>query len=225
MKWLKEDVEKAIELNRNGKRFNEIAIILNRETRGVQIKLNKLGFGENKTNPNETLTCCNCNKEFTGFKKDKRKFCSKSCAIQFNNSKYPKRKKGERLLNCLCCGNPLNSHQFKFCSYECLGKYKWTETVNKIENGDTSFSSNIYKKYLIEKFGNKCMKCGWHEVNPTTGLVPIQLEHKDGNSENHNLNNLELLCPNHHSLTPTFGALNKGNGRTKRREKRKSLVC
>jgi hypothetical protein len=50
------------------------------------------------------------------------------------------------------------------------------------------------------------------------------LEHKDGNSENHNLNNLELLCPNHHSLTPTYGALNKGNGRTKRREKRKQYA-
>jgi hypothetical protein len=224
MKWLKEDVEKAIELNRNGKRFSEIAIILNRETRGVQVKLNKLGFGENKTNPNETLTCCNCNKEFSGLKKNKRKFCSKSCAIQFNNSKYPKRKRGERLSNCLCCGNPLNLHQIKFCSKFCSIEYHWNERVMKIENGDTSFGSDTYKKYLIEKFGNNCMKCGWHEINPTTGLVPIQMEHKDGNSTNHNLNNLELLCPNCHSLTPTYGALNKGNGRTKRREKRKSLA-
>ena len=61
------------------------------------------------------------------------------------------------------------------------------------------------------------MKCGWHETNPISGFIPIQLEHKDGNSENHNLNNLELLCPNHHSLTPTFGILNKGNGRERRR--------
>jgi 5-methylcytosine-specific restriction endonuclease McrA len=34
---------------------------------------------------------------------------------------------------------------------------------------------------------------------------------------NHNEKNLNLLCPNCHSLTPTYGSLNKGNGRLKRR--------
>jgi len=106
-----------------------------------------------------------------------------------------------------------------YCSRNCYGKDKTQLMFNKIENGDTSFSSDSYKKYLIKKFGNKCMKCGWSEINPITGLIPIQLEHKDGNSENHKLNNLELLCPNHHSLTPTYGALNKGNGREKRKLK------
>jgi hypothetical protein len=225
MKWLKEDVEKAIELNQNGKRFSEIAQLLNRNTRSVQVKLNILGYGENKINPKENLICVNCGKEFSGFKKNKRKFCSLSCATQFNNSKYPKRKNNEKLTNCLSCGNPLNYHQHKFCSSICSGKHQTQTIYNKIENGDTSFSSDTYKKYLIEKYGNKCMKCGWNEINPTTGLVPIQLEHKDGNSENHNLNNLELLCPNHHSLTPTFGGLNRGNGRTKRRERRREKGC
>jgi predicted nucleic acid-binding Zn ribbon protein len=224
MKWLKEDVEKAIELNQNGKRFDEIAQLLNRNTRGVQVKLNKLGFGENKISPKENLICINCDKEFSGFKKNKRKFCSQTCAAQFNNKKYPKRKNSEKLTNCLYCGNPLNYHQNKFCSHTCNTEFNRNEIFQKIENGDTTFSSDTYKKYLIYKYGEKCMKCGWNEINPVTGLIPIQLEHKNGNSENHNLNNLELLCPNHHSLTPTYGALNKGNGRTKRREKRKSLA-
>ena len=43
------------------------------------------------------------------------------------------------------------------------------------------------------------------------------MEHIDGNSENNNIENLELLCPNCHSLTPTFGALNKGKGRKNRK--------
>ena len=38
----------------------------------------------------------------------------------------------------------------------------------------------------------------------------------DGHSENNSLPNLKLLCPNCHSLTPTYGFLNKGNGRKKR---------
>jgi predicted nucleic acid-binding Zn ribbon protein len=224
MKWLKEDVETAISLNKSGRRIEEIAKILNREFRSVQIKLQKLGFKQNKRQTTENVKCLNCGKAFTSLIKKKRKFCSQSCGAEYNNKKHPKRVNINKLKNCLYCGQPLNSHQNKFCSQKCSGEYFQQENFKKIESGNASFSATMYKKYLIYKHSNKCMKCGWHEVNPTTGLVPIQLEHKDGNSENHNLNNLELLCPNHHSLTPTYGALNKGNGRTKRRERRKSLV-
>lgn len=129
-------------------------------------------------------------------------------------------KKEKRCLNC----NSLIPNRNIYCNNKCQGEYSTKNTFIKIENGDISLSADTYKKYLIYKSGNKCMKCGWNEINPTTGLVPIQLEHKDGNSENNNLNNLELLCPNHHSLTPTYGALNKGNGREKRRLKRQKIV-
>ena len=89
----------------------------------------------------------------------------------------------------------------------------------KIENGDTSLYERNYKKYLINKYGEKCMECGWCERNKKTGKIPIQLEHIDGHSENNRLDNLKLLCPNCHSLTETFGALNKGNGRKNRYKK------
>lgn len=224
MKWLKEDVEKAIALHNEGKRFQEIADALGRNFRCVQIKLNKLGYHQNYVETQETKACLNCSNVFTSLISKNRRFCSQSCGAQFNNRKYPKRANIGKLKNCLYCGHPLNSHQHKFCSPKCSGEYSTKIIFAKIENGDTSFYVDTYKKYLIHKHGERCMKCGWHEVNPVTNIVPIQMEHKDGNSENHNLNNLELLCPNCHSLTPTYGALNKGNGRTKRREKRKSLV-
>jgi len=73
-------------------------------------------------------------------------------------------------------------------------------------------SARTIKRYLIKKYGDKCMICGWNEKNVVTGRCPIELEHIDGNSENNNLNNLKLLCPNCHSLTETFKALNRGNG-------------
>jgi len=60
--------------------------------------------------------------------------------------------------------------------------------------------------------------------NTTTGIIPVQLEHKDGNSDNNHLSNLEILCASCHSLTPTFGALNKGNGRAQRRDKRREKI-
>jgi hypothetical protein len=74
------------------------------------------------------------------------------------------------------------------------------------------------KKYLIRKFGEQCSKCGWAERNPVTGKVPIEIEHIDGNWENNALSNLSLLCPNCHSLTPTFRGLNRGRGRAHRME-------
>lgn len=86
-------------------------------------------------------------------------------------------------------------------------------------NGDVS--NKTAKLYLIKKFGEKCMDCGWSEKNRVTGKCPIELEHIDGDSENNNLDNLKLLCPNCHSLTPTYKALNKGRGRYKRRERYK----
>jgi 5-methylcytosine-specific restriction endonuclease McrA len=51
--------------------------------------------------------------------------------------------------------------------------------------------------------------------------IPLELEHKDGNSENHARENLELLCPNCHSLTPTYKGRNRGNGRHSRRTRYK----
>lgn len=86
-------------------------------------------------------------------------------------------------------------------------------------NPSSSSNHRQYKSYLIEKYGNKCMDCGWCEVNKTSNKIPIELEHIDGNSENNILDNLKLLCPNCHSLTSTYRALNKGNGRHKRMER------
>jgi len=221
MKWNKEDDEIAISLINSGERIENIAKKLNREFRSVQVRLQKLGFKQNKRQITENVTCLNCSKVFISLIKNKRKFCSQSCGAQFNNKKYPKRIAINKAINCLNCGNILNNKgQHKFCSKSCDIEYKQKIILNKIENGDTSLYHKQYKKYLIEKFGNMCMKCGWHEMNSITGLIPIQLEHKDGNSENNALTNLELLCPNCHSLTPTYGALNKGSGRLKRREKR-----
>ena len=76
------------------------------------------------------------------------------------------------------------------------------------------------KRWLRKKCGNKCEKCGWSEKNPVTNKVPLQLNHKDGNPENNDSNNLDLLCPNCHSLTPNFGSLNRGNGRKMRYKKK-----
>jgi hypothetical protein len=69
------------------------------------------------------------------------------------------------------------------------------------------------KTLLIFEHGEKCQKCGWAEVNPVSNTIPIELEHIDGDCYNNKYENCTLLCPNCHSLTPTYKALNAGKGR------------
>ena len=76
--------------------------------------------------------------------------------------------------------------------------------------------SNHIKRYLREKYDNKCCLCGWSEVNMITGKVPLVADHIDGFWQNNQESNLRLICPNCDSLTATYAALNKGRGRTER---------
>ena len=59
----------------------------------------------------------------------------------------------------------------------------------------------------------KCEKCGWGEMNEYSNTVPLEIHHKDGDCTNNLIENLELLCPNCHSLTENFGSLNKESKR------------
>jgi len=133
------------------------------------------------------------------------------------------RKREKREKKCLSC-DELIPIRNKYCNNVCQNRYELKEKFNLIEKGDfESFNTTpksihrITKMLLIEKYGNKCMKCGWCEVNEWTGLVPIELNHIDGNPKNQNLDNVELLCPNHHTLTEFYGR--RGGGRDYRYNK------
>lgn len=189
-----------IELSKNNLTYDEISHLINRTKQSVRIRLNKL--------------CLNCNKEFVCLKSEQRKFCCHSCSATYNNKLKTK-------LNYCINRNKEISIRNHYCNNTCKSEYKRKILYQKIENGDFSFDHRRYKKYLIEKHGEQCMECGWKEKNVVTGNIPIELEHIDGNSENNLLTNLKLLCPNCHSLTPTYKALNVGNGRHKRRERYK----
>lgn len=228
-KWTDNEIEDLINLNREGKTNVEISLILNRTEKSIKVKISRFGLKSNVLNKREIIICSCCGKNFEALISDNRKYCSQSCAAKINNKKCVKRKKindikyakrkSKELVEhkCLYCGNGITSK--KFCNSSCQHKYYNEENKKKIESGDTTLDHRIYKKYLIETYGEKCMKCGWDEKNVITGNVPIELEHIDGNSENNLLENLKLLCPNCHSLTPTYKSLNNGNGRYKRRKR------
>jgi hypothetical protein len=121
-------------------------------------------------------------------------------------------KKEKKCLNCDCEIPNRNI----YCNNKCQLEYQRKSIFQSLEEGDFSRYNRcdtidtISKKYLIEKFGDKCMICGWGEKNEYTNIVPIQINHIDGNPLNHDLSNVELLCPNCHSLTEFFGRRGKG---------------
>jgi len=57
---------------------------------------------------------------------------------------------------------------------------------------------------LFKKRGRKCERCQWDTPNSFHNIVPVQVNHKDGDSTNNYEDNLEILCPNCHSLTEFF---------------------
>jgi 5-methylcytosine-specific restriction endonuclease McrA len=89
---------------------------------------------------------------------------------------------------------------------------RWKSGNEEGMRGKTSISAHI-RRYLFERAENKCEICGWSEVNQYTGKIPLEVNHKDGNFKNNIEENLELLCPNCHSLTENFKSRNFGRGR------------
>lgn len=83
--------------------------------------------------------------------------------------------------------------------------------------GNNREPKTFVKQYLIETRGDACEVCGFNGKAPD-GRSIIQMDHIDGNYLNNHIDNLKLLCPNHHAMTPTYGRLNKSGGREHRRK-------
>lgn len=131
----------------------------------------------------------------------------------------------KKIRYCLNCGKQLCYSAKKYCSCTCQSEYEYSSYIERWKNGQESGIkgryevSNYIRKYLFNKNHSKCQKCGWGEINPVTKLVPLQIHHIDGDCLNNDEKNLELLCPNCHSLTETYGSLNVTSSRTCRKQK------
>ena len=116
---------------------------------------------------------------------------------------------------CLNCGKLLNNNQTKYCSSSCQQQYQNKQKIELWHLGQFDGMSGKYglskaiRNYLLKKSNYSCELCGWNKINPITGKSPLEIHHKDGDYKNNKEDNLQVLCPNCHSLTPTYKALNK----------------
>lgn len=131
------------------------------------------------------------------------------------------------LYPCVFCSklfHPYPESTKKYCSLKCQGQEKRVLLTQAWLSGEDSGTREYFKiaphirDYLIDQAGHKCELCSWNKVNTTTNKVPLEIDHIDGNYKNNRPENLQVICANCHSLTPTYRGLNRGNGREHRRK-------
>jgi 5-methylcytosine-specific restriction endonuclease McrA len=148
--------------------------------------------------------CDSCKKPHCKEKRflNEKNYCSVAC---FNSFRYKDVEKFSAKC-CICNVNILRNLSAKkrsksglfFCSKKC--KDEGQKLKNNIQDiwpshygsGDGSRS---YRKIALSFYENKCVKCGYTKVPEI-----LQVHHIDHNRSNNNLNNLQILCPNCHSI-------------------------
>ena len=176
--------------------------------------------------------CLHCGKPLPYKGHKNKKFCNKSCAASYNNTKRTTASKETRY--CKYCGKPIiplkgdswkDYANRKYCCFECYVNDHYHSFIEKWKKGEVSGSApsgginETVRKYILNKYNYKCAKCGWSEKNPYTGNIPLEIHHIDGNSDNNSEDNLIVLCPCCHSLTKNYRG---GNTRSKRSKYRKN---
>ena len=142
------------------------------------------------------------------------RFCSKTCARSF--STYTKRSQINQVVKLKAQGRP-SPLRGRTQTTEHVQKRtaRSPESIEQARVKTQKLREDRYlnaafddlhilqkKKRVLEEQNGACNKCGI--TNWLGNYLPLELEHKDGNNQNNDRNNLEVLCPNCHSQTPTW---------------------
>lgn len=151
---------------------------------------------------NNIIKICEfCEAEHDG-KYGSGRFCQQKCARSFSSLKNRKEinKKISKALTGRKKPNP------KPCKQETILKIKqtWIDKLFDKKFDELSYESKR-KRVKLEQF-NKCNKCG---IDSWLGVtITLELDHINGDNRDNRRENLEALCPNCHSLTPTWRGKN-----------------
>lgn len=140
--------------------------------------------------------------------------CSRKCGAQLRDGPTPP---------CAWCGSLERSgrrRRTKFCSWTCWNEDRYyrsgpyAQWVTGWLSGEISGTTpqgepdRRIRWALIELRGQRCEECGWDKVNPRSGRVPLHVDHTTGDRSRNRPEDLRVLCPNCHSLTPNYMHLN-----------------
>src|SRR5688500_15686519 len=92
--------------------------------------------------------------------------------------------------NCLMCNKETARPTYKYCSNKCQSDFQYQFYIQQWLEGRVSglqrlgVVSRHIKRYLREKYDNKCCICSWSELSEFTGVVPLVADHIDGDWRN-----------------------------------------
>jgi 5-methylcytosine-specific restriction endonuclease McrA len=161
------------------------------------------------------LTCSHCGETFyrkPSERKTGNNYCSRKCSnqaqsIHLHNNPELRRNKDREII-CQNCGDifhvkPHRVSKAKFCSKTCYYAHEYG-TRRPDQKKDIPGEKNpIFKgtsnrvtarTNAIKYLGNKCMICGWDISIDVHHIVPIR------SGGTNNIDNLIVLCPNHHRM-------------------------
>jgi len=172
------------------------------------------------------LTCTNCGEKFERYwyehKDQKNVFCSKSCAGTFNgkkrHGKYSGRtkKQYEEVLRLRReeqlgyktiaekTGIPWTTIRSwcKGIKIDPVIAYRNRVRFNEVIPIDQLRSKGARRLRFIVERGDRCKECGIEQWRGKK--IVVEIHHIDGDSKNYSSENIILLCPNCHSITPNY---------------------
>lgn len=85
----------------------------------------------------------------------------------------------------------LSRKKNRYCSNKCQAEFQYHSYIDDWKagraDGKRGVSMRTLSAHLVRYLRDRdkaCSICGWNMKNPTTGKVPLEIDHIDGNSEN-----------------------------------------
>ena len=150
------------------------------------------------------MKCVNCGNETTN-----PKFCSRSCAAQYNNKMFPKRKTDKK---CIVCGEPVLSYRHNRCELH-WNEYKesrWkNRTIGEYRNRPSVVGKHpswlhahvrqFARSWLKHMTDLPCAHCGYDKHVELAHIKDVVSFSDDTLlSEVNSEDNVIQLCPNCH---------------------------